>query len=371
MLLSDPAELELPDGPIAIDTEFHSEKRYVPRLHLVQVRGVEGPAWLIDPHLPGMLDGVAPVLRAHAWILHAGRVDLQLLVRALGGVPEVVHDTQIAAGLVSTVYPAGLASLLESRLGLELDKSETLSDWSRRPLSDRQLGYAAGDVAHLHALWAHLVAEARDLQREDAVHGACREARDTAITAPPVEQAWTHLAGYHRAVPERAVVLEELAAWREQVARDHDQPPGSVLSNRVLFDLAKRRPCTKESLLAGRRAPRGALNRHADDLLDRIRRAVERPREYWPATCPKGSLAEARLAWLTAFALARGSEDGWSGQLVFPEASRIALATERVDPSSESFLAPWRRELLGPSLHAAIDPSDPSRMGLPYPAGAR
>jgi ribonuclease D len=338
----------------------------VPRLHLIQVRGTEGPAYLIDPHRPGMLDGVAAQLREHAWIVHAGRIDLQLLDLALGGVPDVVYDTQIAAGLVSTVYPAGLASLLEQRLGLTLDKSETLSDWSKRPLTVEQLGYAAGDVAHLHALWRSLVEDARARTREDAVLAACAEAREQAIADPSVDDAWTHLFGYHRTAPERAVVLAELAAWRESVARETDQPPGAVLANRVLFDLAKRRPCTKRSLVAGRRSPKGTLNRHADAILERIRRAVERPRAYWPQTCPKGSVAEARLAWLTAFALTRGVAEGWAGAIVLPERDRVALAVGPT-PDPDAVLSPWRTRLIGPDLRSALDPS---AGGLAFPSGS-
>ncbi|MCA9573561.1 MAG: hypothetical protein KC656_37255, partial [Myxococcales bacterium] len=126
VLLDDPAALDLPDGPIALDTEFHAEKRYVPSLHLIQVRGTSGPAYLVDPHVPGMLEGVRDALLAHSWIVHAGRIDLELLRIALGAVPEEVLDTQIAAGLVASDYPNSLAYLLGRRLGVGIDKSETL-----------------------------------------------------------------------------------------------------------------------------------------------------------------------------------------------------------------------------------------------------
>lgn len=347
ILVKDPAELVLPPGYLAIDTEFHSEKRYIPRLHLIQVRGEEGPAYLIDPHIPGLLEEVAGPLNSHPWILHAGRVDLLLLQLALGAVPEQVLDTQICAGLIAPTYPDGLARLCADRLDRPLDKGQTLSDWAKRPLSPDQLRYAANDVANLHALWNNLHAEAQDRGRASVVLAACTSARADALTENAPELAWLSLPGRQGLRAERAVVLQDLAAWRERLARELNQPPGSILNNRVLFDLAKRRPTTHEALLAGRRAPRSSLSRHADILLERIAIATSLPKHEQPRTIEKGSLSDARLSWLNAWATIHATTERWSTRLVLPSRAleRIAMGE---DP--DEVLAPWQAELAGHRL---------------------
>ncbi|MEZ4317997.1 MAG: HRDC domain-containing protein [Myxococcota bacterium] len=351
MLVRRPADLALPDGVLALDTEFHTEKRYVPRLHLIQVRAPTGPAFLIDPHVPGLLEGVAPVLLGRPWIVHAGRVDLELLALALGGVPEVVLDTQIAAGLLSSRYPMSLERLLGEHLGVAIDKSETLSDWSQRPLAEAQLAYAAADVAHLHDLWAALDQKAEALGRADAVRDASATARREALEPRPLDDAWLDLPGRRPLTPERAVVLRELAAWREATARATNQPPGSVLGNHVLFDLAKRRPLTPEALLSGRRSPKAALTRYSDEILACVARASGSPAVAVPPTFPAGSVFEARLAWLEAYAVAHGLAESWSARLVLPGPALEAIAHGM---QAADVLHGWQHRLAGAKLDAVL-----------------
>ncbi|MCA9493013.1 MAG: hypothetical protein KC621_23945, partial [Myxococcales bacterium] len=124
---------------IAIDTEFHAEHRWLPELYLVQIAIPGGDAWIVDPKVPGLIQELAPALRATPWVVHGGEQDLKLMERALGGVPESVLDTQIEAGLVDTWFPSTFAALVKTWVGKELDKSETLSDLSQRPLTRAQL----------------------------------------------------------------------------------------------------------------------------------------------------------------------------------------------------------------------------------------
>lgn len=326
MLLKEPAELELDAGPIAVDTEFHAENRYHPRLHLIQVKSRSGRVHLIDPHDKALVEAVAPGLLSRPWLVHAGRHDLPLLASALGAVPDIVHDTQIAAGLVSTVYPAGLAKLLDQRLGVQLAKAETLSDWSRRPLSPAQITYAAADVLHLHDLWDSLMDDARRLEREHTIAKACTDARAEALAGPDIGTLWTTVPGSMHLDGVAASVLQELVVWRENLARTTDRPPFSVLGNRVLLELAKRQPLDARSLTSGRRAPKRTLQTHADDLLAAIQRARRRPDFAHLPPIRKGSLQAADLAWWNAFAQATALEQSWAADLVLPVETRRALA---------------------------------------------
>lgn len=345
-LLTDPTPILAiaPGTRLAIDTEFHGERHYTPRLHLIQVRAPGGPAWLIDAHLTSLVDACAPALRACPWIVHSGQHDLPLLARALGGVPDEVLDTQIAAGLVGPRYPLSLAHLCSEHLGQTLDKGETLSDWSRRPLSPDQLAYAASDVALLHALWDRLEARCDALGRREIAREACRSEAADALAAPDPDDAWRAVAGHATLTPPALAVLQELASWRERIAIAQDQPVNAVLPHRTLIDLAKRRPLTEGSLLAGRQAPRSTLKKHSEELLDAIARASARPPFGWPRAIGPGTPESARLAWLRAWAEQRAIAEDWSARLVLPDAiaTRIALGE-----APAAAITGWRRSILG------------------------
>lgn len=346
MLLSDPEALVVSEGPFAVDTEFHAENRYRPRLHLVQVRTEDGPAQLIDPHDGALMRAVAPRLLSRPWIVHAGRIDLRLLAHALGGVPDVIHDTQIAAGLVTTRYPAGLADLLADWCDVQLAKAETLSDWSRRPLSPGQLRYAALDVAHLHALWQALSERAAELGRSDVVLQACREARNEALGGPDPRDLWRMIPGGTGLVRPAAGALRALAIWREEMASRQDRPAMTVLGNRVMLDLAKRRPSTVEELTKGRRGPKKTLSANADALLGAIE-AGARDLDGLGERLRPGTVAHARLVWWNAFAEIRALEASWAARLVLPIDLRERLASGRPLDTH------WRSQLLEDQLEAA------------------
>lgn len=346
MLLSDPEALQVSEGPFAVDTEFHAENRYHPRLHLLQVRTADGPAQLIDPHDRTLMAAVAPRLLSRPWIVHSGRVDLRILSEALGGVPEVVHDTQIAAGLVQTRYPASLADLLAGWCDVHLAKAETLSDWSRRPLSPAQLEYAALDVAHLHALWEALIGRARELGREALVHAACAEARQEAIVGPDPSELWKSLPGGRGLEPKAAGVLRKLVAWREGVAASQDRPPMTVLGNRILMDLAKRRPSTADELANGRRAPKKTLATHGEELLEAIRSGQIELDGTAPRLRP-GTAMHAEFTWWTAFAESLAQQEGWSARLVLPRSLCEDLAGGAPLPTG------WRQDVIGADVEAA------------------
>src|SRR5437764_1319724 len=151
------------DAGYALDTEFHRERTYWPRLALVQL------AWddelvLIDP-LAVDVTCLAAVLEGPAlFVAHAADQDLEVLEQACGVVPSRMFDTQVAAGFLGLVSPS-LASLAEKLLGLRLLKGDRLTDWSRRPLTADQQAYAAADVAHLLEIAAVLRAELEELGR--------------------------------------------------------------------------------------------------------------------------------------------------------------------------------------------------------------
>ncbi|RPI12059.1 MAG: ribonuclease D, partial [Lysobacterales bacterium] len=184
---------------LAIDTEFMRERTYYPQLCLVQVAS-DTDCYLFDP-LAGL--DLAPLFatiadRARPKILHAARQDLEVMLHVGGTVPGPIFDTQVAGGLLGLPPQAGYADLVARRLGHSIDKGQTRTDWSRRPLSDAQLAYAADDVHHLLELHTELSAGLVAKGRGEWVAEDCAalEAAELYRTLPT--EAWRRLKGIGR-----------------------------------------------------------------------------------------------------------------------------------------------------------------------------
>lgn len=342
---------------VAVDTEFHAERRYLPQLFLVQLHVPGHPPWIVDPLHPTVLDELGPaMLAAPAWVLHAGAQDLRLLQLRLGGLPRRALDTQIAAGLVGYRYPASLQDLLKQELGVDVAKAATLSDWSQRPLAAEQLDYAGDDVLTLPRLWASLAARARAAGRYHLVELACEEALGLARHPTPDDALWLE-SSLAEAVPTHdAPVFQELVAWREGVARAQDRPPHYLISDSVLRQLARSRPHTRHELEVQRRLPKAVLGQWSREILQVIAGAATMdPPEH--DLHVQRDTPEARLsAWLELLAITVSEQVQCSPRLALPKAmrDRIALARPATRDAVAAALGAWRDELLGDLVHRAL-----------------
>ncbi|MEN0064458.1 MAG: HRDC domain-containing protein [Myxococcota bacterium] len=350
---------------IAIDTEFHAERRYLPALFLVQLRLPDGPTWIIDPLVDGLLPGLAEALRTPTWILHGGRWDMEVLQSALGGLPDQVWDTQIAAGLVGTWFPAPYASLVEQYLGEKVDKSATLSDWSRRPLSDQQIAYAASDVAQLEELWTRLADRLLELGRTELALQACADARQQIVEGPDPDTAWRRLKASAALTPPQLGVLQEIAAWRLERARMINQPERSVLGDGSMIELARRQPTTRGALTANRRIPK-ALHKNSEVLLERIARAVRRPSMAWPKAIRRRTPEWQVVAFLEVWAMALGHDCSFAPGLVLPRSVIEDVVLADGEAGIKAAIGPWRAGLVWPELLNAVA----GRAALRLDAGA-
>jgi ribonuclease D len=335
----------------------------VPALYLVQLRLPDGHVWILDPLQPGLLSALAGALRATTWVLHGGHWDMEVLSRSLGGLPDHVWDTQIAAGLVQMWWPLGYAALVEEYLGQTVDKSVTLSDWSRRPLSKEQLAYAAADVASLFELWDAIEERLRELDRLELAHAACDSAREAVLNPPRAEEAWRNLRARNALSGPHLAVLQELAAWRRRRAIANNQPEHSVLSDGVLHELSKRLPTTREALTGNRRLPKSLL-KNADELLGLISQGTQRSEESWPQAVRRRSPEWQQLCWLETWSVALGMERSFAGGLVLPRdlLEHVAVAG---DPGvARGLLAPWQDRLAGEPLEEALRGEVSMSLGL-------
>jgi ribonuclease D len=259
----------------ALDTEFHRERTYFPQLALVQVAW-EGGLALIDPlevNVAALGELFGP---GHEVVLHAADQDLEVLDLAVGTIPERMFDTQVAAGFMGMSTPS-LTSLCERLVGVDLPKGERMTDWLARPLGERQLSYAAGDVAHLLEVQA---IEVEDLQRRGRLQWALDEIELRRQRARPdrdPDDAWMRVKDVRKLSGRARLVAMEVAAWRERRAAETDQPLRFVLPDMALITIAQRQPGSRREL----EAIRGVDGRHlarggADGLLDAISRGTQR-----------------------------------------------------------------------------------------------
>jgi ribonuclease D len=211
---------------------------------------------LVDPRavdvrpLAGLLDG--PGLA----VLHAASQDLEVLADTCRTIPRRLFDTQLAAGFLGSSTPS-LSTLLSSELGVRLPKADRLSDWLRRPLSERQLDYAAADVAHLIALHRHLHAALEARGRLAWAEGEFEAQLVDARQGRDPEEAWRRIKEARRLRERPAAVARSVAAWRERRAAELDRPVRHVLSDLAVVALAQRAPRTREELLDVRGVDRG------------------------------------------------------------------------------------------------------------------
>ncbi|SVC28868.1 uncharacterized protein METZ01_LOCUS281722, partial [marine metagenome] len=196
-LVTDQVEFEalldvlITEKRIAVDTEFHREKTYFPKVAMVQVAWTDGLV-LIDP-LEVDLRPMARLLESEVLVvMHAAGQDLEVFDRACETVPVNLFDTQLAAGFIGLSSPS-LALLHERELGLRLPKGDRLTDWLVRPLTDSQLNYAASDVAHLLEIHDRLVRRLTDDGRLAWAEQECVEmlARERGRRRP--EDAWMRI----------------------------------------------------------------------------------------------------------------------------------------------------------------------------------
>jgi len=234
---------------VTVDTEFMRENTFFPDLCLVQVAG-GAEAAAIDPKAHGLelkplLDLLveAPVLK----VFHAGGQDLEIIYNLTGKTPTPLFDTQIAAMALGQGEQVSYTNLVASYLNIQIDKGARFTDWSRRPLNDRQLEYAIGDVTHLATLFPKMLDKLRRTGRGDWLDDEMARAADPSTYANDPDTAWVRLRLPSRK-PEVLGRLKALAAWREREAKSKDVPRGRIVKDETLGDLAGSPPRSQADL---------------------------------------------------------------------------------------------------------------------------
>lgn len=230
----------------AIDTEFHRERTYFPKVALIQINNGSEVALIdplaVDPEPLAQLllsDGVA--------VLHAASQDLEVFQHWAGVIPNEIFDTQLAAGFTGLSTPS-LAALHDRVLQLSLPKTSRLTDWLARPLTEDQLDYAASDVLHLLELRDRLVEDLESRGRLQWAQDECEAMRITPRGQRDPEDAWRRIKAVRQLKGSSLGTARLLAAWREQKAAEVDQPVRFILSDLALVGIAQRGPANTDQL---------------------------------------------------------------------------------------------------------------------------
>ncbi|SDC46599.1 ribonuclease D [Sphingomonas sp. YR710] len=229
---------------VTVDTEFMRETTYWPDLCLIQIADREEAA-AIDPKakdldLTPLLDLMVnnhDVLK----VFHAGGQDLEIVYNLTGKTPFPLFDTQIAAMAMGLGEQIGYSNLVETMLGIKLDKGARFTDWSRRPLDKRQIDYAIGDVTHLSDLFPRMLEKLRKTGRGDWLDIEMERLGDPASYANVPELAWLRIRPPSRK-PEVLGRLKAIAAWREREARNKNLPRGRIAKDETIADMASHPP---------------------------------------------------------------------------------------------------------------------------------
>lgn len=274
-------------------------------------------------------------------------------------VPAPLFDTQIAAAFLGYGEQISYLRLVEKTTGKHLNKRETFTDWTRRPLSEAQVRYALDDVAYLPRVYHHLVAELEKRGRLAWVQEECAWLADPATyQRPGPADVFRRVKGSGNLHGRTLAVLRALAAWREEAARERDLPRGRVVSDEILVELAKAEPRDLAALQTVRGINHREVARSGRAIAAAVRAAIELPEEAWPASSSRRLGLPPRFGaeatdLLAAVARARAGQLELSPSVVAAGAELQELAEEVLAgrmPEHLPILRGWRRRLLGEDL---------------------
>ena len=235
---------------VTVDTEFMRENTYWPELCLVQIAN-DKEAAAIDPLADGIdLQPLLDLLTENEDILkvfHAGGQDVEIIVNLTGKTPHPIFDTQIAMMAISQSEQIGYANLVESWLSITIDKGARFTDWSRRPLTDRQIEYAIGDVTHLSEIFPEILKKLVKTGRGAWLDAEMEKLAEVSNYVTDPDLAWRRIRSQGRN-PQVLGRLKALAAWRESEAQHKNIPRGRIMRDETLADIASHPPKQQKDL---------------------------------------------------------------------------------------------------------------------------
>jgi len=335
---------------VTVDTEFMRDSTYWPILCLIQVAGPRND-YIIDP----LADGIdlasfyeLMVNQDVVKVFHAARQDIEIFYHEARAIPDPLFDSQVAAMVCGFGESVGYETLVRKLADGQVDKSSRFTDWSRRPLTDKQLNYAIADVTHLRKIYDTLARRLADGNRVGWVAEEMAILQNPETYALRPENAWKRLKMRIKG-PKALGVLVEVAAWREQQAQERNTPRNRVMKDDALFELANQQPRDLTALENLRAVPRGFSNsRAASSLLEAIKTGLGRDKSDLPEikevpALPPGIGPLVEL--LKVLLKLRSEEHNVASKLIATVSDLDQIAAN--DEAEVAALSGWRREMFG------------------------
>lgn len=254
---------------LALDTEFERTSTYYPELCLLQLTN-SSTVLAVDPLAITDLDPLYHLLYTPSItkVFHAARQDLELFFHLWETLPAPVFDTQIAATLLGYDKEIGYANLVRETLGVELDKTQTRTNWKRRPLTRKQLDYAADDVIYLARLYELFLVKLEAAGQLPELEKSCAALTRPELYQPDPGLMWKKIRAARHFEGKELAVLKQLAAWRELTARTENRPRKWILPDSTLVEMARLLPADRDALAGIEGMDDRKLKKYGAELLD-------------------------------------------------------------------------------------------------------
>ncbi len=268
---------------VALDTEFLREKTYYAKLCLIQIEA-EGKRACIDPLL---IDDLTPLNNLLGdpniiKVFHAAHQDIEILSQVTGVMPAPIFDTQIAASVLGYGDQMGYARLVEQMLNVKLSKTQSRTDWTRRPLKKIQLEYAIDDVRYLAQIYPKMLEALTSRNRLNWLNKDFSRAVDPKTYALNPRERWKKVRGNQVLNSQQLAVLREFASWREEKAEKSDVPRKWIISDDILLDFARQQPSSPEAIGDIRGINPAQIKKHHKQWLSLLKKAQSLPESEWP-----------------------------------------------------------------------------------------
>lgn len=336
---------------LAMDTEFVRQTTYYPILALIQICDGQQIA-LIDPLAIKDLTPLMTVLynKNITKVLHSARQDMEIFYYLKQSVPELLFDSQICAALLGYGEQISYASLVKQLLNINLDKSQTRTDWLKRPLSQKQLDYAADDVRYLAQLYPLQKKKLQELGRLNWLDKDFQFLSRTSTYAPATDTIWRKIKGINKLKTQKLAILRNLAAYREQLAVKQNRPRRRVIADDVLIRLAQNPPADRHELLEVQGLSHKFLQHNDAAVLSLIQQGLETPDKDCPKLPAYNKLSQAEEALadcLMAIVHLSANNNNISPHCLCTRKDLGSLIKGRTDLA---VLSGWRNELIGKHL---------------------
>jgi len=364
-------------GVLCIDTEFHRENSYYPHLGLIQV-ATNMDCYLIDPLALTDLSPFWDMIHRpeHLKVFHAGRQDVEIILRASGRIPEPLFDTQMAAALLGIGEQVSLAKLVNIILKTVLPKSESFSDWLSRPLTEKQLTYAAHDVIYLLPVFRELEKQLKEKSRERWLTEEQDNIYNPGTYEITTDAALHKVRGVNGLSRQQLAALRSLSACRERIAQRQDKPRRRVIPDEALIAFARMDKPDPESLGKIRGISSARIRAVSEELTDAWKQGFNSASSSWPQSKNSGTRdpgSSLRAELLSALVRLRADQEEISAIILAKRSDLLELATWAGNNTSPMPDIPcmqgWRRGLIGNEmlqlLHGKISLKLDPASGLP------